>query len=152
MRTDLGRSVRLTTPTKLMWLNGLRAQPFDSSQQPYDQNNFISLCPRPVVCGCHTFNISSIYNKVALFFFVFHNVYYIRGKSITCSFGRLSNRWLNASVTIMADFCPQFNPPFRWRCKHQTKIAVHINNLVSSEFLNRFNRNARSFISTLNCT
>ena len=56
-----------------------------------------------------------------------------------------------ASVTIMADFCPEFNPPFRWRCKHQTKIAVHINNLVSSEFPNRSNRSARSFTSTFNC-
>ena len=35
----------------------------------------------------------------------------------------------------MADFCPEFNPHFWWRCKHQTKIAVHINDLVSSEFL-----------------
>ena len=26
-----------------------------------------------------------------------------------------------ASVTIMADFSPEFNPPFRWRSKHQTK-------------------------------
>ena len=52
-----------------------------------------------------------------------------------------------ASVTIMADFSPEFNPPFRWRCKHQTKI----NNLVSSEFPNRSNRSARSYISTFNC-
>ena len=57
-----------------------------------------------------------------------------------------------ASVTIMAYFCPEFNPLFRWRCKHKTKIVVHINNLVSSEFPNRPNRSARSFISTLNCT
>ena len=57
-----------------------------------------------------------------------------------------------ASVTIMADFCPEFNPPFRWRCKHQTNIAVHINNLVSFEFPNRSNRSARSFTSTLNLT
>ena len=26
-----------------------------------------------------------------------------------------------ASVTILADFCPEFNPQFRWRSKHQTK-------------------------------
>ena len=26
-----------------------------------------------------------------------------------------------ASVTIMADFSPEFNPQFRWRSKHQTK-------------------------------
>ena len=28
---------------------------------------------------------------------------------------------LKASVTIMADFSPEFNPPVRWRSKHQTK-------------------------------
>ena len=27
----------------------------------------------------------------------------------------------NAYVTIMADFSPEFNPPFRWRSKHQPK-------------------------------
>ena len=26
-----------------------------------------------------------------------------------------------ASVTIMADFSPEFDPPVRWRSKHQTK-------------------------------
>ena len=26
-----------------------------------------------------------------------------------------------ASVTIMADFSPEFNPPVRWRSKRQTK-------------------------------
>ena len=26
-----------------------------------------------------------------------------------------------ASVTILAHFCPEFNPPFCWRSKHQTK-------------------------------
>ena len=26
-----------------------------------------------------------------------------------------------ASVTILADFGPEFNSPFRWRSKHQTK-------------------------------
>ena len=26
-----------------------------------------------------------------------------------------------ASVTILADFGPEFNPPFRWRSKNQTK-------------------------------
>ena len=26
-----------------------------------------------------------------------------------------------ASVTIRADFSPEFNPPIRWRSKHQTK-------------------------------
>ena len=25
------------------------------------------------------------------------------------------------SVTIVADFSPEFNPPFRWRSKHETK-------------------------------
>ena len=28
---------------------------------------------------------------------------------------------MKASVTIMADFSPELNPPFRWRSKHQTK-------------------------------
>ena len=28
---------------------------------------------------------------------------------------------LEASVTIMADFSQEFNPPVRWRSKHQTK-------------------------------
>ena len=28
---------------------------------------------------------------------------------------------MKASVTIMADFSPEFNPPVRWRSKHQTK-------------------------------
>ena len=31
---------------------------------------------------------------------------------------------LSASVTILADFGPEFNFPFRWRSKHQTKITV----------------------------
>ena len=26
-----------------------------------------------------------------------------------------------ASVTIVAGFCPEFNPPFLWRSKHQTR-------------------------------
>ena len=57
-----------------------------------------------------------------------------------------------ASVTIFADFGPEFNSPFRWRSKHQTKITVHIIYLVYSEFSNRSCRSVRSFISTLNCT
>ena len=32
----------------------------------------------------------------------------------------LSSR-VKASVTILADFGPEFNPPFRWRSKNQTK-------------------------------
>ena len=28
---------------------------------------------------------------------------------------------VKASVTIMADFSPEFDPPVRWRSKHQTK-------------------------------
>ena len=63
-----------------------------------------------------------------------------------------TNEKTKASVTIMADFSPEFNPQFRRRCKHQKKIAVHINNLVSSEFPNRPNRSAMSFTCTLNCT
>ena len=31
------------------------------------------------------------------------------------------NRTVKASVTIMADFSPEFDPPVRWRSKHQTK-------------------------------
>ena len=54
-----------------------------------------------------------------------------------------------ASVTILADFGPEFNPPFRWRSKYQTKITKHIINLVYSEFPNRSCRSVRSFISTL---
>ena len=57
-----------------------------------------------------------------------------------------------ASVTILADFGPEFNPPFHWRSKHQTKITVHIIKVVYSEFPNRSCRSVRSFISTLNCT
>ena len=41
-----------------------------------------------------------------------------------------------ASVTIVAGFCPEFHPPFLWRSKHQTRMTVNINNLVPSEFLN----------------
>ena len=37
-----------------------------------------------------------------------------------------------ASVTIVDGFCPEFHPPFLWRSKHQTKMTVHINNLVPS--------------------
>ena len=33
----------------------------------------------------------------------------------------LVTEYIQASVTILADFCPEFNPPFRWRSKHQTK-------------------------------
>ena len=29
--------------------------------------------------------------------------------------------FFKASVTILADFGPEFNPPFPWRSKHQTK-------------------------------
>ena len=34
---------------------------------------------------------------------------------------KIANIQLKASVTIVADFGPEFNPPFRWRSKHQTK-------------------------------
>ena len=33
----------------------------------------------------------------------------------------LSDKNMKASVTILADFGPEFNPPFRWCSKHQTK-------------------------------
>ena len=56
--------------------------------------------------------------------------------------------YCKASVTILADFCPEFNPPFRWRSKRQTKNTVHINNLVPFEFPNGSSRSARSFTST----
>ena len=59
--------------------------------------------------------------------------------------------WNKASVTIVAGFCPEFHPPFLWRSKHQTKMTVHINNLVPSEFPNRSSRSVRSLISTLIC-
>ena len=36
------------------------------------------------------------------------------------------NRRLKAYVTIMTDFSPEFNPPFRWRSKHQTKKWLFI--------------------------
>ena len=39
LRTDLGRSVGVTTVTKLVWLTGLRAQPSHSPQQPCNQND-----------------------------------------------------------------------------------------------------------------
>ena len=40
-----------------------------------------------------------------------------------------------ASVTILADFCPEFNPPFFWRCKHQTKKSPCIS--ITCTLLNR---------------
>ena len=57
-----------------------------------------------------------------------------------------------AFVTIVAGFCPDFNPLFLWHKKYQTKMTFHINNLVPSEFLNRSSRSARSFTCTLICT
>ena len=36
------------------------------------------------------------------------------------------NSKCKASVTIVADFSPEFNPPFRWRSKHQTKKWLFI--------------------------
>ena len=41
-------------------------------------------------------------------------------QKITFSILRLSVS-RKASVTIMADFSPEFDPPVRWRSKHQTK-------------------------------
>ena len=106
-------------------------------------------------CTYYSWTISSppVSTGVQLFHFIYNCM------CIGCWFDfHRSNPWSPlqipdwASVTIMADFSPEFNPPFRWRCKHQTKIAVRINNLVSSEFPNRSNRSARSFINTLNRT
>ena len=39
LRTDLGRSVGVTTATQLVWLTGLRAQPSHSPQQPCNQKD-----------------------------------------------------------------------------------------------------------------
>ena len=39
LRTDLGRSVGVTTATNLLWLSDLRAQPFHSPQQQCNQKN-----------------------------------------------------------------------------------------------------------------
>ena len=36
------------------------------------------------------------------------------------SFWQFGMNW-KASVTIIADFSPEFDPPVRWRSKHQTK-------------------------------
>ena len=47
---------------------------------------------------------------------------------------------MEESVTIVDDFSPGFDPPFRWLSKHQTKNhseQMYINNLVSSEFTNK---------------
>ena len=39
LRTDLGRSVGVTTATQLVWLTGLRAQPSNFPQQPCNQKD-----------------------------------------------------------------------------------------------------------------
>ena len=39
----------------------------------------------------------------------------------TVTFMKGRRRYFKASVTIMADFSPEFNPPVRWRSKHKTK-------------------------------
>ena len=39
LRTDLGRSVGVYTTIQLVWLTGLRAQPFHSPQQPCNQKD-----------------------------------------------------------------------------------------------------------------
>ena len=52
----------------------------------------------------------------------------------------------------MADFVLGSTLHFADAVNTRPKITVHINNLVSSEFPNRSNRSAKSFISTLNCT
>ena len=39
LRTDLGRSVGITTVTQLVWLTWLRAQPSHSPQQPCNQKD-----------------------------------------------------------------------------------------------------------------
>ena len=45
LRTDLGRSVGVTTATQLVWLSGLRAQPSHSPQQPCNQKDtYLKIC------------------------------------------------------------------------------------------------------------
>ena len=58
-------------------------------------------------------------------------------------------KYESASVTILADFSPEFKPPFRWRINTIQKNTVHINNLVLFEFTNRSSGSARSFPITL---
>ena len=92
------------------------------------------------------------FSDVAKYIFLIYNIYYLCCLCIDfydlsawcgCWFVVYIRRFIyKGSVTIMADFCPEFNPPCRWRCNHQTKIAVNINNLVSSESQHRSNRSA----------
>ena len=45
LRTDLGRSVGVTTATKLVWLTGWQAQPFRSPQQPCNEKDtYLKIC------------------------------------------------------------------------------------------------------------
>ena len=46
LRTDLGRSVGVTTATQLAWLTGLRAKPSHSPQQSCEQNDMKTLLYR----------------------------------------------------------------------------------------------------------
>ena len=39
----------------------------------------------------------------------------------TCPQKYYKNGQRQASVTIVADFCPEFHPPFLWGSKHQTR-------------------------------
>ena len=41
--------------------------------------------------------------------------------SLSCILCKDTIDVFQASVTILADFGPEFNPPFRWRSKNQTK-------------------------------
>ena len=57
-----------------------------------------------------------LFNLVQYHNVVFCDNIYIYSKQ--CKTLQLHNK---ASVTIMADFSPEFDPPVRWRSKHQTK-------------------------------
>ena len=62
------------------------------------------------------------------YFWVKHNVF-IKNENlilkilIFATYGLMTilNKFSKASVTILAGFSPEFDPPFLWRSKHQTK-------------------------------
>ena len=139
----LGMGTVMYTPTTVCTLcdGGITATAVQIIQ-PYRTRPLSKICTTSNFCSSTEIQNTLKHCTVNQLLFIMHQ------------FSPISSvlRVKKASVTIMADFCPEFNPPFRWRCKHQTKIAMHINNLVSSEFPNRSNRSARSFTSTLNCT
>ena len=59
--------------------------------------------------------------KGYLFFYYFanlRNIFFLQ--TVYVMYVVLSG-FAKASVTILADFGPEFNPPFRWRSKHPDK-------------------------------